>query len=103
MQKRVEELIDEAGLTAVYEMFQPELLKFSHLLLQEDTRCSDCKQPFKFNVNTFTTEGRREVVIRGTCKKCFDSLCMDSVPTLLHPHAVKDAIKGISWSKRNEI
>ena len=37
MKTRVEELIDEAGLTAVYEMFEPELLKFSHLILQECT------------------------------------------------------------------
>lgn len=41
MQTRVEELIDEAGLTAVYEMFQPELLK--HLILQE------CIDVFKFH------------------------------------------------------
>lgn len=44
---------------------------------KEDARCIDCKQPFKFGINIFTTEGHREVTISGTCEKCFDSYFED--------------------------
>ena len=45
---------------------------------KEDTnKCIDCKQPFKFGINIFTEEGRREIDISGTCEKCFDSYFED--------------------------
>ena len=41
---------------------------------KEDTnKCIDCGQPFKFGINIFTEEGRREIDISGVCEKCFDS------------------------------
>jgi len=40
---------------------------------QEDAKCIDCRQPFKFGINIFTKEGHREIGISGTCENCFDS------------------------------
>jgi len=44
---------------------------------QEDAKCIDCRQPFKFGINIFTPEGNREVAISGTCENCFDSYFED--------------------------
>ena len=38
MNERIENLIDASGLTSVYDMFEPELLKFAQLIIQECAR-----------------------------------------------------------------
>jgi hypothetical protein len=44
---------------------------------EEEEKCIDCEEPFKFGVNIFTDAGFREIGISGICEKCFDSYFKD--------------------------
>ena len=41
------------------------------------TNCVECGRPFS-DSNCFTSAGRAETQISGTCEKCFDTLFADS-------------------------